>query len=729
MTLATSSVLLCRPRLLPAALLGAVLAAALHPGPAFCGSFLVQFAMATTAAELAASVETPRSPPGTQNAGTAPPAGKAAANPAVADTLADGGEIPVLVVGSNRARTAEPDRVSLGEVVIGPRDAWSVAELGFLLPATQVNVNSRGESLLMIRNAPERHVTVFLDGIPLNVPWDERVDLSMVPADAIARLEASRGVGSVLDGPNTLAGSVNLVPPTRQYNGQQTHCGFQLGEGAFAEGRLLHQRRHGDWQLLAALAHRQQDGFQVPANLEAPFHQAGNLRTNSDLKQTSALVRLARKLGDNGSWRLLLAGTDGDKGVPPETHLASEARFWRYPLLHRGILGFGLDLPLGGPRKWELAASAGVDYYRQQIRQYDDSTYSGPALLPGTPFEDDKDGTGTARIRATRHWGTSAKVSLMTVARYTQHREVLEISGPQTSYAQWLLSSVVEADWDMGADWDLRGGLGYEFASTPETGDKPPRDPTDAAVGLVRLTWQPLSKTALHASASRRSRFPSLRELYSGALGRFVPNPDLMPERQDLLEVGGVFRNEWWNVGLAGFASFLADGIERVVLSNGEDQFQRINVSRIRTLGLEFVTSLRSARGVSLTGHYSLLHTRRQEEGSYTEPVEDRPDYLTSWTLAWIHGSGLQLLTEITAVGARFSADLTDEEDGFRRLPAQATWNLRLGYFLYDLARGWPRTEIFLRLNNVTDVQVDAQLGLPGPGRVLMAGIKGWLGE
>ena len=29
---------------------------------------------------------------------------------------------------------------------------------------------------------------------------------------------------------------------------------------------------------------------------------------------------------------------------------------------------------------------------------------------------------------------------------------------------------------------------------------------------------------------SRRGRFPSLRELYSGALGRFEPNPDLRSE-------------------------------------------------------------------------------------------------------------------------------------------------------------------------------------------------------
>jgi iron complex outermembrane receptor protein len=42
----------------------------------------------------------------------------------------------------------------------------------------------------------------------------------------------------------------------------------------------------------------------------------------------------------------------------------------------------------------------------------------------------------------------------------------------------------------------------------------------------------------LHAAANRRSRFPALRELYSGALNRFEPNPDLKPERFAGLEAG-----------------------------------------------------------------------------------------------------------------------------------------------------------------------------------------------
>ena len=81
-----------------------------------------------------------------------------------------------------------------------------------------------------------------------------------------------------------------------------------------------------------------------------------------------------------------------------------------------------------------------------------------------------------------------------------------------------------------------------DLASTPELGDKPACEATGARRAFARLERRLGEPLTLHASYARRSRFPALRELYSGALGRFVPNPDLTPEVQDLWDLGGVAR-------------------------------------------------------------------------------------------------------------------------------------------------------------------------------------------
>jgi hypothetical protein len=46
------------------------------------------------------------------------------------------------------------------------------------LPSVGIHTNSRGETVLRLRGSDERQTSIFLDGTPLTVPWDGRVDLS-----------------------------------------------------------------------------------------------------------------------------------------------------------------------------------------------------------------------------------------------------------------------------------------------------------------------------------------------------------------------------------------------------------------------------------------------------------------------------------------------------------------------------------------------------------------------
>lgn len=633
---------------------------------------------------------------------------------------------PIVVIGTTTSRTADPSGATLDAIALSARDLKSAADLGPVLPATRVLVNSRGESQFMIRGAPERQVRLWLDGIPLNVPWDERVDASLVPVDAVGSVRAVRGVGSALDGPNALAGTIELRSPLLPGDGRRTRLGFQMGESHLWEGRLLHQRRSGDWEMLAASAWRRQSGFVVPDGLAAPFNQgSARERLNSDLEQASLLLRLRRDLQGGGAWHLLLLGTDGEKGVPPETHLEDGARYWRNPAVRRGLLGIGLSKPLGEDDRWELRADIAGDLFRQEIRAYDDATYTTPALAPGSDYETDDDATGYARVRATRRLSEESTLAVQAMTRYAHHRESLERDGPTLDYAQLIASLTAEADIAVGDQWRLLAGGGYDRASTPETGDKPARDATGAAVAHLRVQRQVGERAVVHGSLSRRSRFPALRELYSGALGRFVPNPDLAPERQDQIETGLTARGATWEVGLTGFASYLDGGIERISLPGR--QFQRVNLDAIRTLGLEAVVAWRPLAAWEVGAHHTILDSRRKKDGRYGEWAEDRPAYMWFVSMAWAAPWGSRLAVEGTALGPRMSADAADEVDGLRRLPAQGAMNVRLSQPLREGIGPLTRAEIYARVNNVLDAEIDAQSGLPEPGRTLLIGVNAWL--
>ena len=64
---------------------------------------------------------------------------------------------------------------------IDPLRAASADEIVRRLPAVHVPVNSRGEAIAFVRNAAERQVAIFYEGADINVPLDNRLDLSLVP--------------------------------------------------------------------------------------------------------------------------------------------------------------------------------------------------------------------------------------------------------------------------------------------------------------------------------------------------------------------------------------------------------------------------------------------------------------------------------------------------------------------------------------------------------------------
>jgi len=646
------------------------------------------------------------------------------------DSLRNVTLLPVVVVAAPplRRRAADAGLSVLGEERLRDRPGAALAALGPLLPSTQVNVNSRGEALFMVRGAPERQLGVFLDGIPLALPWDERADLSILPADAVAELRATRGVASVLVGPGALAGTLRVIPREAPANGSLSELWAQAGESEALAGGVLHGRAQGPWRLLASYSRRARGAWLLPADYEAPFHQgAGRARTNSRLEQDALLLRGGRDWDVGAELRLTLLGLAGSRGVPPETHV-DIARFWRYPEQRRGIAGLALSLPLGEKRRWRLRTQLAADLFGQEIRRYDNAGYDSPPLAPGVEHEIDRDRSLHARAGLRRALGESAGLGLLAAVRHTLHRESLEYEGPEERYSQLLSSLACELDVSPNEDWQLRFGTGWERAATPLTGDKPERDPTDVGLFLLRVERRPHGGARIHAALSRRSRFPSLRELYSGALGKFELNPELAPERQDLAELGLSRAGRRHELGVTAFVSRLRGGIEKQTLPGEVGRFRRVNAQEIRSLGLELAAVWRPRRGLVLSARHTQLDARRLEGEGLDSPAEDRAEYVSSLDLTWTSAFGLRLRCEGRLLGARHSADASEEEDGLSRLPAQSSWNLRVAWLLPIRTGRATDAEIYLRADNVFDQRSRAQAGLPAPGRMLHAGLRLRLG-
>jgi iron complex outermembrane receptor protein len=633
-------------------------------------------------------------------------------------TVTDLGEV---VVSGQAGEAPAPDKTRIDTPMIQVRDPGSLEDLGGLIPSARVSTNSRGDSHLMIRGSPERHVQTFLDDIPLNLPWDERVDLQTIPITGAGRIEGTRGMTTLLDGPGVLAGSARILPPDSLEPPRRTQAGLSFGQHGQTIADLQHQDRLGSWDVMAAAGWQDRDAWPLPAEVRDATGE--ELRQNSDLNQYSLMLRGSRPMARTGRLNLLATGWSAEKGVPPELNLGDDARFWRYPVRKRGLFGASLDMPLDSAGLWEMKAAVSADFFEQEIDPRGPDGWDQPQQA-GQDYEKDWDRTGYGKIRVNRWFGDRAQVTAQADARYTHHRESLTVGGPIEAYAQWLTSLVVQGEAQPSDHWILQAGLGWDHTATPETGDKAAHESDEAAAVNLRALRRLGDKTRIYGAASRRSRFPSLRELYSGALGRFVPNPELRPEQQDLYEIGMATDHRYWGLEAGVFLNYLYDGIEKTKVPGDGNQFQRVNRTEIRVPGVELVGHWNVAPDLVINLQHTVMSARVQENGSFDQPAEDRPDYLSRAGVNWRRVKGPGALLEAVVTGPRWSADASGASaatDDLRRLPAGVTWNLRLSW---SFPGPGTQTEAHLRLDNLFDQLIAYQVGLPNLGRVFSGGIS-----
>ena len=249
-------------------------------------------------------------------------------------------------------------------------------------PFVLVRQNSRGEKELSVRGSDSRQAAVLIDGVPITLGWDHRTDPSLIPLTGEERLVIVRGLASLLNGPNTLGGTIEVTSDAAAFRtaGARATLGAGVDEygsltGVLSGGRAF-DAGGGSLSLRGGLAHRQRDGLALPDDV-ADVTAHDGLRTNSDLKETDgfAAIRWANAMGR--SLGFSISAFDAEKGVPPEEHIGGP-RLWRYPYHRRSLAALSASTgtmitPLG---YGSLSVGVGRNAGRLKIESFSDRTYS-----------------------------------------------------------------------------------------------------------------------------------------------------------------------------------------------------------------------------------------------------------------------------------------------------------------------------------------------------------------
>jgi iron complex outermembrane receptor protein len=602
----------------------------------------------------------------------------------------------------------------------------SLADILRTVPLVLVRTNSRGEVELSVRGSESRQVGIMLNGLPLSPGWDGRADPSLIPMTGISQLSYVRATSSVLGGPNTLGGVIDLQvdSPALGYDPRLSvgsdETGAQLFSGGLGRSSRTASGGLFTWKVGGGL--RDIDGI-VRAKDVPDLAPSGDLRTNTDLSSRDGFASIGYRATSGAGVSALVTGYDAERGVAPELH-ADEPRFWRYPEQSRLASQLRLFAPTFRSRagSTQLEVSGGLLNGTAHIETFTDATY---ATLDGT--EDGKEQVMSARFAATQLLPNGAQVRMAVTSNTIRYDETLG-TDPTSRYKQSLLSAGAETQWVLGSRTLVSGGLVFDRAETNEAGGKEPLAAKDHLGWRVGTTYMATTNTRLHASASSRSRFPALRELYSGALNRFEPNPALRPEELIAAELGVSFGDAMQSEGLVaqfiGFQHWLDDGIVRVGVP-ATNRFIRINRDETQVTGLEAMAGWKGGvNGPSIT--LDLVTQSVNIKDLTAGGAERKPEHMPNFR-AMLDGTipvvaQIRLGANLAHVGNQYCVD--PDTDADTPLDAQTiggvtverSWRLGSG-------RGFGLMRVLAGMDNITNAAVYEQCGLPRAGRTLRIGV------
>lgn len=621
------------------------------------------------------------------------------------------------VVGGASAVIVRPDSARLAP-------AATLGDLLRTVPLVLVRTNSRGEIELSVRGSESRQVGISLNGLPLSPGWDGRADPSLIPLTGVSQVSYVRSTASVLGGPNTLGGVIDLslAHAAVERRDQQLSLGTDQTGARLASGGIAASRKIGSsqlsWRLGAGV--RQRDGLVIAKGVNDPIAGA-DLRTNTDSRSTDLFASMAWRNENGAGVSAMTSGYESMRGVAPELHITNP-RYWRYPEQSRRMLQVQAQAPrlTSAFGTTELEVGGGVLSGVTAIKTFTNATYSTQ-----NGSEDGNEQVNNARAVITQTFKGGAQIKAAVTGNNVMYDEKLNTAAA-SHYRQDLISAGVETNFLLGSRTLVSGGIVLDKAVSLSAGGKAPLASKSLTGFRLGATRQISSSTRLHASASKRGRFPALRELYSGALNRFEPNPDLRPENLFAAEAGVSFGDASAHDGVTaqviGFHHWLDDGIVRTNFG-ATNRFIRINRDETRTAGVEALLGWQGGvAGPSVT--FDLIAQTVNIRDITAGGAERKPEHMPS-VRAMLDGTvpvaaGVVIGANLAHIGNQYCVNPNSGNDDM--LKAQTIGGFTAHRSFAMAAGGFHTIRVLAGLDNVTNAAVYEQCGLPRAGRTLRLG-------
>ena len=612
---------------------------------------------------------------------------------------------------------------------IDRRGAQNVAQALDQVPGIDVQTGNKGQASLKLRGFDQQDVKVLIDGVPAHEAYFGSLDLDQIPVDAIARIEVTKGASSVLYGPNTMGGIINIIT---KKGGKEPVTSFAASFGRDNTRNLSanHGATVGKLNYWLTGSYRDTDGFRLSddydkhndrTGLGTEFNEDGGLRDLSDFTKKTLNAKVGYEYDADSKLYLSFDYHDNKKGCPTQSY-----RYWAFTEWNQWHLNLAGQHDLTDM----LTMKARLFYVKHDDTlkdvSWDADHTTAKKWFEESSYDDYSIGGELQSYIDFGQW-SFLKIGVNYLKDNHKQQDLLDAQSlavikfgvptglaPEEEYESETYSFAVEDEIKAVNKFTFIAGFSYDVYEPEKANGQPVPDKIDTFNPQVGVVYDTTDTLSLHASVGKKTRFPQLIELYSSAAGG---NPDLDPQQTIAYELGASKKiSDFLEASMSIFLNDIEDRILRVKNSNGDKEYVNMGESTIH--GAEFAMTGYTPFGLDVGLNYTYLDSVEKEDNdSEQRDAENTPAHKVNLDVGYTFAFGLS-----TYLQASYTADQIEYDDNDNKVDLDDFILLNCK-FSQDLKRFLKiGSTAFLEVKNIMDKDYEEGSG-PMPGRSFLAGL------
>ncbi|MBI9092697.1 MAG: TonB-dependent receptor [Desulfobacterium sp.] len=646
-------------------------------------------------------------------------------------------------------------------------NASNLGEALKLLPGVNFHQGRvKQESYATVRGFEQDKVLILLDGMPIYQPYEGLVNLIDIPVQNIAKIKVIKGASSTLYGPNTMGGVINIITKKGSRT-PEVSLSYQTSDYNTHHIEATHGQKVGDFSYFIGASHKESDGFKLaetftlPDDILAGMAQApspvkhtpippdSGLRDNSDYERDAITFTGNWDVTPNNTLGLSLGYYHNEYGIPAaaiyrETKKAGGTAHW-YPRYWRFDDGERYNINLADEytvsKTLRIKCRFFYDAYQSALNAYDDNTYSSQFRTAGAPSFDSTYDDYNTGFNLYGFWDGIDKHHIR--MGYSFKRDVHEseytfYGSPTTAetlisqtYSAALEDSIDVSDrvrLTLGASYDT-----FEQKERNQSSGSAKGDDLNSFNPQIGIRYDVSDAFNVYASAARKIRFPTMKNLYANGVIGPQGDPHMEKEKTNSYEFG----SQLWINDIVKFegAIFYNDIKNLILFDNQIGRFEQYEKATI--YGAEM--SLFAQFTASLTGRLNYTYLVAQNDNAIVtiettnlkndlvyqpDEIPYRPKHKIDMDLTKSFNFGLKIHLNASLVLDQVYYDHADSADNRNFVSEKKCLD---NFFLlntkitYDLN---PHFQVFGAVDNILNEDYQELYLSPGSGTRAWAGIK-----